>query len=88
MGGETPIRVARCSIGWMRLLHHCLTQCAGVSADVAAAAAPTPHLLATCTALLVLRVASLYSNSIEAVLLRIGLQSTDMGLKLIDRLLR
>ena len=59
-----------------------------MSSEVAAAAAPTPNLLVTCTALLVLPVASLHSNCMEAVLLKIGLQSTNMGMALIDQLLR
>ena len=55
---------------------------------VAAAAAPTPNLLVTCTALLVSPSAHLYTNNIEAVLLKIGLHSTEIGLVLIDHLLR
>ena len=76
------------SIGWLRLLHHCLTQCDCVAGDVAAAAAQTDNLLVTCTALLVSPSATLYTASIEAVLLKIGLHSTEMGLALIANLLR
>ena len=56
--------------------------------EVARAAAPTPHLLPTCTTLLVSPSALVYANNIEAVLLKIGLHSSHMGLGLIDHLLR
>lgn len=76
------------SIGWLRLLHHCLTQCEDMESMVATAAAPTPDLLVTCTALLVSPGSIIYFTNIEAVLLRIGLHSTNIGLALIDSLLR
>ncbi len=76
------------SIGWLRLLHHCLTQCESTSAEVAAASGPTPNLLVTCTALLVSHSAVLYATNIESVLLKIGLHSTDMSLALLDHILR
>ncbi|XP_013417535.1 baculoviral IAP repeat-containing protein 6 [Lingula anatina] len=80
--------VSRTSIGWLRLLHHCLSHVEAMAEPIAAAAAPTPHLLSTCTALLVTPATSIYSSNIEAVLLKIGLHSTDMGLALLDNLLR
>ena len=76
------------SIGWLRLLHHCLTQCEEMESLVATVAAPIPDLLVTCTALLVSPSSIIYFTNIEAVLLRIGLHSTDIGLALIDSLLR
>ena len=76
------------SIGWLRLLHHCLTQVEDSQEAVAAAAAPTTNLLVTCTALLVSPSAGVYATSIESVLLKIGLHSTEMGLALIDNLFR
>lgn len=76
------------SIGWLRLLHHCLTQCEETGDHVAEAASPTPNLLVTCTALLVSPSSIVYAANIEAVLLKIGLHSTGMGLSLIDHLLR
>ena len=57
------------SVGWLRLLHHCLYEGGGQMADdVALAAAPTPHLLATCTALMLSPGASgFYDRNIEQV---------------------
>ena len=55
---------------------------------VATVAAPIPDLLVTCTALLVSPSSIIYFTNIEAVLLRIGLHSTEIGLALIDSLLR
>ncbi len=75
------------SIGWLRLLHHCLMHCLEVQEQVAMAAAPIPHLLTTCTALLMSTSASVYAPNIEAVLLEIALYSPEMGLGLIDLVL-
>jgi len=77
-----------CSIGWLRLLHHCLSQCNDLQKDVTQAAISTPDLLVTCTTLLMTSSAVIYANSIESVLLTIGLHSTAMGLALLDHLLR
>ena len=76
------------SVGWVRVLDHCLTSQGDIQDAVAAAAAPTPNLLATCTSLLMSSMALLYSPQIEAVLLKIGLHSKTMGLALIDNILR
>jgi len=76
------------SVGWLRLLHHCLTSSEACTHAVAAAAAPTPNLMVTCTALLTTASTGVYAANIEAVLLHIGLFSTEMGLHLIDNLLR
>lgn len=73
------------SLGWVQLLQHCLT----IEESVASAAAAIPHLLTTCTALLVSPQANTHSPPyLETVLLKLGLHSTDMGLTLIDSLLR
>ena len=77
-----------CSIGWLRLLHHCLTEIPEVESSVAMAAAPVPHLLVTCSALLVSSSAVIYSTHIEAVLLKIGLYREEVGLALIGHILR
>lgn len=55
---------------------------------MASAAAPTANLLQTCAALLMSPYCGMHSPNIEAVLVKIGLQSTRVGLKLIDILLR
>lgn len=76
------------SIGWLRLLHHCLTHISDLEGMMASAAAPTANLLQTCAALLMSPYCGMHSPNIEAVLVKIGLQSTRIGLKLIDILLR
>ncbi|GCB61656.1 dual E2 ubiquitin-conjugating enzyme/E3 ubiquitin-protein ligase BIRC6 isoform X1 [Scyliorhinus torazame] len=81
-------QVSKTSIGWMRLLHHCLTHISELEAMMASAAAPTANLLQTCAALLMSPYCGMHSPNIEAVLVKIGLQSTKIGLKLIDILLR
>ncbi|XP_072565882.1 dual E2 ubiquitin-conjugating enzyme/E3 ubiquitin-protein ligase BIRC6 isoform X5 [Paramormyrops kingsleyae] len=81
-------QVSKTSIGWLRLLHHCLTHVSDLEATMAGAAAPTANLLQTCAALLMSPYCGMHSPNIEAVLVKIGLQSTRIGLKLIDILLR
>ena len=76
------------SIGWLRLLHHCLNQCEELREDITKSIAPTADLLLTCTTLLMSTSAILYSSNIESVLLTLGLHSIDMGLSLIDHILR
>lgn len=84
----TCFSASLCSIGWLRLLHHCVTQCEDLQKEVTEAAVSTPDLLVTCTTLLMTSSAVIYANSIESVLLTIGLHSTEMGLGLLDQLLR
>ncbi|XP_041107829.1 baculoviral IAP repeat-containing protein 6-like isoform X5 [Polyodon spathula] len=81
-------QVSKTSIGWLRLLHHCLTHVGDLESVMASAAAPTANLLQTCAALLMSPYCGMHSPNIEAVLVKIGLQSTRIGLKLIDILLR
>uniref|UniRef100_A0A670XUJ7 Dual E2 ubiquitin-conjugating enzyme/E3 ubiquitin-protein ligase BIRC6 n=1 Tax=Pseudonaja textilis TaxID=8673 RepID=A0A670XUJ7_PSETE len=81
-------QVSKTSIGWLRLLHHCLTHISDLEGMMASAAAPTANLLQTCAALLMSPYCGMHSPNIEAVLVKIGLQSTKIGLKLIDILLR
>uniref|UniRef100_A0A3Q3KMW9 Dual E2 ubiquitin-conjugating enzyme/E3 ubiquitin-protein ligase BIRC6 n=1 Tax=Monopterus albus TaxID=43700 RepID=A0A3Q3KMW9_MONAL len=81
-------QVSKTSIGWLRLLHHCLTHVSDLEAMMASAAAPTANLLQTCAALLMSPYCGMHSPNIETVLVKIGLQSTRIGLKLIDILLR
>ena len=51
---------------------------------MASAAAPTANLLQTCAALLMSPYCGMHSPNIEVVLVKIGLQSTRIGLKLIE----
>ncbi|XP_063246756.1 baculoviral IAP repeat-containing protein 6 isoform X2 [Prinia subflava] len=81
-------QISKTSIGWLRLLHHCLTHISDLEGMMASAAAPTANLLQTCAALLMSPYCGMHSPNIEAVLVKIGLQSTRIGLKLIDILLR
>lgn len=83
-----PFCVVYFSIGWLRLLHHCLTHISDLEGMMASAAAPTANLLQTCAALLMSPYCGMHSPNIEVVLVKIGLQSTRIGLKLIDILLR
>lgn len=76
------------SVRWIRLLHHCLTAYKEVEESVASAAAQIPNLMNTCSALLVSPISSVYVPNIEEVLLRLGLHSVDMGLALVDNILR
>ncbi|XP_053375851.1 baculoviral IAP repeat-containing protein 6-like isoform X2 [Mercenaria mercenaria] len=80
--------VSRSSVGWIRLLHHCLVSQKEMETMVAEAAAPTRGLLNTCTALLVSPISTVYSPTIEAVLQKLGLHSGELGLALIDNILR
>ncbi|XP_066281905.1 baculoviral IAP repeat-containing protein 6-like isoform X5 [Branchiostoma lanceolatum] len=84
----TEDAVSKSSVGWLRLLHHTLTHIQDIEGLIATAAAPTPSLMTTCVALLLSPHAGVYACNIEAVLLKIGLHSTEMGLALIDILLR
>ncbi|XP_054979503.1 baculoviral IAP repeat-containing protein 6 isoform X8 [Sorex araneus] len=81
-------QVSKTSIGWLRLLHHCLTHISELEGLMASAAAPTANLLQTCAALLMSPYCGMHSPNIEVVLVKIGLQSTRIGLRLIDILLR
>uniref|UniRef100_UPI00358FA005 baculoviral IAP repeat-containing protein 6 n=1 Tax=Myxine glutinosa TaxID=7769 RepID=UPI00358FA005 len=84
----TEDQVSKSSIGWLRLLHHCMTHVAELEGSMASAAAPTANLLQTCAALLVSPYCGMHAPSIEAVLIGLGLQSTSMGLRLVHTLLR
>ncbi|KAI5102813.1 baculoviral IAP repeat-containing protein 6 isoform X13 [Silurus meridionalis] len=81
-------QVSKTSIGWLRLLHHCVTHVSDLETMMASAAAQTANLLQTCAALLMSPYCGMHSPNIEAVLVKIGLQSTRIGLKLIHILLR
>ncbi|KAK3576772.1 hypothetical protein CHS0354_014586 [Potamilus streckersoni] len=80
--------VSRSSVGWVRLLHHCLTSRRELEDKVAEAAAHISGLLNTCTALLISPTSGMDIPHVETVLLKLGLHSGEMGLALIDNLLR
>jgi len=82
------VHIVCVSIGWLRLLHHCLTHCDDVCDDVTRAASQTPDLLLTCVTLLLSNSAIIYAGNIESVLLTLGLHSVDLGLELIEHILR
>lgn len=74
------------SMAWLRVLHHSLILSPALEKEIACSAALTPHLLETCTALLMSSGGMPYVSHIETVLLNIGLHS-DFGLTLIHSLL-
>ncbi|CAH1791767.1 unnamed protein product [Owenia fusiformis] len=80
--------VSKTSIGWLRMLHHCLTTAEDLQPYIASTAPGSRDLLNTCTALLVAPNSSMYASNIESVLLKIGLHSTELGIAVIDNLLR
>ncbi|XP_077994932.1 dual E2 ubiquitin-conjugating enzyme/E3 ubiquitin-protein ligase BIRC6-like isoform X2 [Glandiceps talaboti] len=84
----TEDNVSKSSVGWLRILHHCLTQVSAVEQLIGSAAAPIPNLLTTCCALLLSPHCNVYASNIESVLLKIALHNTDIGLQIIDILLR
>ncbi|KAK6180714.1 hypothetical protein SNE40_008714 [Patella caerulea] len=84
---QTEDSTSKSSVLWVRLLHHCLSM-SGNEEGAAVAASQTPYLLQTCVSLLVSPSACLYNSKIEAVLLKIGLLSTELGLQLINFILR
>ena len=71
---------------WLRLFHHCLCSFDDVMRQVAAAAAPIPHLLSTCLALLHSHSTRVFAI-VERVLQVMALQSERMSLSLLEHLL-
>ncbi|XP_033629629.1 baculoviral IAP repeat-containing protein 6-like isoform X3 [Asterias rubens] len=76
------------SMRWLRFLHHCLIQDPLMAAPIATTASSMPSLLTTCTSLLLSPHCQELAVNIEAVLLKLGLCSTDVGLTLFDIILR
>uniref|UniRef100_A0A2C9JJC5 Dual E2 ubiquitin-conjugating enzyme/E3 ubiquitin-protein ligase BIRC6 n=1 Tax=Biomphalaria glabrata TaxID=6526 RepID=A0A2C9JJC5_BIOGL len=80
---------SRSSLGWMRILHHCLVNSAeDMQTNVAHLAASTPSLLATCTSLLVHPFIGIHAMKIETILIKLGLCNSEIGLALFDHILR
>ena len=76
------------SMRWLRLLHQCLIQSPPLAVAIATTASGMPSLLTTCTSLLLSPHCQEHAGSIEAVLLKLGLCSTEVGLSLFDVVLR
>lgn len=82
--------VTLCSVRWLRLLQHCLTisPLQELPQNLMSVAAQAPGLLATCSALLTIPQGYPYRADIESILLRLGLSSSQVGLTILDMLLR
>lgn len=73
----------------MRILHHCLLNSSDdIQSTVAHTAAVTPNLLATCTSMLVHPLIGVHAPKIETILIKLGLSHNNIGLSLIDIILR
>lgn len=78
------------SLGWLRLLHQCLsvsTLNSNLAAEVLNSAASVEGLVEACCNLLLLPAPSLFTPNLEKVLLQLGLHSRELGLHLISLLL-
>ena len=78
-----------CSLGWLRLLHHCLVvvkKHTELKNSVVASAAELPGLLDACAGLLLIPAPAppLLTTALENVLLHLGLHSRELGLKLMQ----
>ncbi|XP_034239276.1 baculoviral IAP repeat-containing protein 6 isoform X4 [Thrips palmi] len=85
--------LTKTSLGWLRLLHHCLVVAKKISdlqESVVASAAGLTGLLDACAGLLLIPAPAppLLTTALEHVLLRLGLHSRELGLKLMQDLLR
>ncbi|KDR13250.1 hypothetical protein L798_12638, partial [Zootermopsis nevadensis] len=102
--GETVFRTAnmdvpdeeqltKSSLGWLRLLHHCLSlpsQESELATAVITSTASVSGLLEACCGLLLIPAPSpsLFTPNLERVLLKLGLHNRELGLKQINTLLR
>uniref|UniRef100_A0A0C9RVJ5 Dual E2 ubiquitin-conjugating enzyme/E3 ubiquitin-protein ligase BIRC6 n=1 Tax=Fopius arisanus TaxID=64838 RepID=A0A0C9RVJ5_9HYME len=80
----------RTSLGWLRLVHQCLSVSAlssSLSKEVLNSAAAVEGLVEACCSLLLLPAPSLFTPNLERVLLQLGLHSKELGLRLISLLL-
>jgi baculoviral IAP repeat-containing protein 6 len=87
------IEMIICSLGWLRLLHHCLSlpsQDSELAAAVITSTASVSGLLEACCGLLLIPAPSpsLFTPNLERVLLKLGLHNRELGLKQINTLLR
>ncbi|PSN56888.1 hypothetical protein C0J52_00682 [Blattella germanica] len=86
-------QLTKSSLGWLRLLHHCLSlpsQDSELASAVVTSTASVPGLLEACCGLLLIPAPSpsLFTPNLERVLLKLGLHSRELGLKQINTLLR
>ncbi|XP_035734374.1 baculoviral IAP repeat-containing protein 6-like isoform X2 [Vespa mandarinia] len=83
-------QLTKTSLGWLRLLHQCLsvsTPNSELVAEVLNSAASVQGLIEACCNLLLLPAPSLFTPDLERVLLQLGLHSRELGLRLIGLLL-
>ncbi|XP_067212436.1 baculoviral IAP repeat-containing protein 6 isoform X3 [Linepithema humile] len=83
-------QLTKTSLGWLRLLHQCLsvsTLNSDLAAEVLNSAASVEGLVEACCNLLLLPAPSLFTPNLERVLLQLGLHSRELGLRLIGLLL-
>ncbi|XP_063984704.1 baculoviral IAP repeat-containing protein 6 isoform X2 [Diachasmimorpha longicaudata] len=83
-------QLTRTSLGWLRLVHQCLSVGALSSSlfkEVLNSAAGVEGLVEACCSLLLLPAPSLFTPNLERVLLQLGLHSKELGLRLIGLLL-
>ncbi|XP_076164518.1 BIR repeat containing ubiquitin-conjugating enzyme isoform X2 [Ptiloglossa arizonensis] len=83
-------QLAKTSLGWLRLLHQCLsvsTLNSNLAVKVLNSAASVEGLIEACCNLLLLPAPSLFTPNLERVLLQLGLHSRELGLRLIGLLL-
>ncbi|XP_069689782.1 baculoviral IAP repeat-containing protein 6 isoform X2 [Periplaneta americana] len=86
-------QLTKSSLGWLRLLHHCLSlpnQDSELATAVVTSTANVPGLLEACCGLLLIPAPSpsLFTPNLERVLLKLGLHRCELGLKQINTLLR
>lgn len=78
------------SLGWLRLVHQCLsvsTASSHLARDVLNSAASVEGLVEACCSLLLLRPRTSFTPNLERVLLQLGLHSRELGLQLVNLLL-
>ena len=83
-------QLTRKSLGWLRLVHQCLSVSAmnsSLAQEVLNSAASVEYLIESCCNLLLLPAPSLFTPNLERVLLQLGLHSSELGLRLINILL-
>ncbi|XP_017761383.1 PREDICTED: baculoviral IAP repeat-containing protein 6 [Eufriesea mexicana] len=83
-------QLTKSSLGWLRLLHQCLSVCtlnSNLAVKVLNSAASVEGLIEACCNLLLLPAPSLFTSNLERVLLQLGLHSRELGLRLIGLLL-
>ncbi|CAB0044915.1 unnamed protein product [Trichogramma brassicae] len=83
-------KVSKSSIGWLRLIHQCLSLSSSnsqLSEKILKAASMVEGLIESFCDLLFLPAPSFYFPNLEKVLLQLGLHSGELGLKLINLML-